>query len=205
MVRRIIQARLTARTPATDPRARTLADAAGPVSSELEALLRSGGCPSAVLVGLIERPGGLTVLLTQRAGHLTAHPGQVSFPGGRIEQDDGSPITAALREAHEEIGLKPEAVSIVGCLDRHMTVTGFLVTPVVGFVDPGFEATPDVTEVEAVFEVPLEYLLDDANLGFSLRQRNGTTFRIYEFHYDGRRIWGATAAILVGLKDILST
>jgi 8-oxo-dGTP pyrophosphatase MutT (NUDIX family) len=202
-VRQLIESRLSGISPSTDPRARTLADVDGQVSSTLEAALAGPGQPAAVLLGLVERPTGLTVLFTLRAPHLSAHPGQVSLPGGRVESSDAGPAAAALREASEEIGLKPALVSVAGSLDCFLTITGFMVTPVVGFVDPAFEAVPDHTEVDAVFEVPLAYLLDDANVAVSHRQRSGTRFRIYEFTYGGHRIWGATASILMNFKSII--
>jgi 8-oxo-dGTP pyrophosphatase MutT (NUDIX family) len=202
-MRRLIEARLAGFRAAEDPLVRTLADVEGDVPTAL--LERLAGCqPAAVLLGLIERDAGFNVLFTQRSAHLSAHAGQVSFPGGRLEPSDAGPIEAALREATEEIGLDPALVRVVGRLHSFQTVTGFLITPVVGFVDPGFEPRPDETEVDAVFEVPLSFLLDPSNVSVGYRERMGVRFRVYEFHYEGRHIWGATASILMNLKEIIT-
>lgn len=185
-----------------DPLKRTLAEVEGAASDAL--LERLQQCQaSAVLVGLVERDAGLSVLLTQRAAHLSAHAGQVSFPGGRLESEDAGPVAAALREASEEIGLEPALVEVVGQLDSFLTVTGFLVTPVVAFVDAAFEARPDDTEVEAVFEVPLSFLLDEGNVATVYHERMGARFRVYEFRYQSRYIWGATASILINFRDVI--
>jgi 8-oxo-dGTP pyrophosphatase MutT (NUDIX family) len=156
------------------------------------------------LLGLVERPEGLALLFTERADHLKDHPGQVSFPGGRIEEGDSGPVEAALREAGEEIGLDPQQVAVVGRLERLLTVTGFLVTPVVGFITPDFEAVPDHTEVAEVFEVPLGFLLEDGNVRRTYRERIGVRLLTYEIEYDGHRIWGATASMLVGFLSLIS-
>lgn len=175
---------------------RLLADARGPVSQELQDFLNDSPCAAAVLLGLVERSAGLHVILTERAAHLTDHPGQVSFPGGRIESSDDDPVAAALREADEEVGLPPELVSVAGCMPKMLTGTGFLITPVIGFVEPEFRATPDRAEVADVFEVPLAFLLEEGNLRSSTRERFGTTLRMVEFDYAGHYIWGATATML---------
>ena len=201
-MQQLIEARLAGFQAAEDPLVRTLADVEGAVPQAL--LERLAGCqPAAVLLGLIERDTGLNVLFTQRAAHVSAHAGQVSFPGGRLEASDAGPVEAALREATEEIGLQPAFVRVVGRLSSFQTVTGFLITPVVGFIDAGFEARPDATEVDAVFEVPLSFLLDPKNVSVGHRERMGVRFRIYEFHYEGHHIWGATASILMNFKDII--
>src|SRR5439155_23870855 len=119
--------------------------------------------PAAVLVPLVNRPLGLQVLLTQRSADLPDHPGQIRFPGGRVEPADASSAAAALREATEEIGLPPDRVSVLGHLSDYETVTGYRVTPVVGWVEPPFAITADPVEVADVFEVPLAFLLDPAN------------------------------------------
>ncbi|MDH3506631.1 MAG: CoA pyrophosphatase [Gammaproteobacteria bacterium] len=202
-MRTLIQSRLTQFRPAADPLARTLANVEGEAPVELRDRLR-GAAPAAVLLGLIERAHGLGVLLTQRGAHLSVHAGQISFPGGRLEKQDSGPIDAALREAEEEIGLTPSLVQVAGCLDDFLTPTGFLITPVVGFVDSGFEPKADANEVDDVFEVPLDFLLDEANVGISFRERMGATFRMYEYRYGNRHIWGATAAILMNFRDVIS-
>lgn len=155
--------------------------------------------PAAVLVPLVERPEGLTVLLTQRTVHLEHHAGQISFPGGRAEEHDRSPVETALREAEEEIGLHRRSVrEIAGFLDLYQTVTGFLVTPVVGFVEPPFDLTLDAFEVAEAFEVPLAFVLDPRHHEYRSMYYKGQQRRYYVIPYENRFIWGATAAMLVG-------
>jgi 8-oxo-dGTP pyrophosphatase MutT (NUDIX family) len=203
-LRDLIEKQLAAAAVPEDPLAGLLAQAKGPVSQELRDYLNDSPSSAAVLLGLIERPGGLHVILTKRAAHLTDHPGQVSFPGGRLEASDAGPEEAALREAHEEVGLAPELVSVAGRMCQFLTGTGYVITPIVGFVATEFQATPDRNEVADVFEVPLEFLLDDDNLRSNTRDRLGTTWEIYEFDYAGHYVWGATAAILRNFTQILS-
>jgi 8-oxo-dGTP pyrophosphatase MutT (NUDIX family) len=202
-LRQLIQTRLADFRASTDPLARTLAEVEGTATPDLLECLRH--CqPSAVLVGLVEREAELNVLLTQRSARLSAHAGQVSFPGGRLEPGDAGPAAAALREAHEEIGLPAQRVEVVGELDTFLTATGFQVTPVVGFIDAAFEPIPDVNEVDAVFEVPLSFLLDPHNVATVYRERMGARFKVYEIRYGGRYIWGATASILMNLREVIS-
>ena len=156
--------------------------------------------PAAVLVPIVERPDGHSVLLTRRADHLHDHPGQISFPGGRLGDADRGPIDAALREAAEEIGLERGYVRLAGLLDGYETVTGYLVTPVVGFIRPGFTLAPDPREVADVFEVPLAFLLDEESRRIGSHVRDGRRRRYYVFEYAGHRIWGATAGMLVNLQ-----
>lgn len=158
---------------------------------------------AAVLVPLIEHADGLRVLLTQRASHLKNHAGQISFPGGRIESGDAGPWEAALREAHEEIGLEPQYVSLAGYLRDHLVISGFRVTPVVGFVRPGFTLRLDTTEVDDVFEVPLEFVLDPGNRVPRDRHFAGFTLQTWDIPYQGRQIWGATASMLLSLTRLL--
>ncbi|MFL2547036.1 MAG: CoA pyrophosphatase [Candidatus Rariloculaceae bacterium] len=186
-----------------DPLAGLLAQARGPVSRELQAHLSSSPSEAAVLLGLVERPSGLQVLLTERAAHLSEHAGQVSFPGGRFEAADSGPEDTALREADEEVGLKPSLVSVAGSMRQFLTGTGYVITPIVGFVATEFEAQPDHNEVASVFEVPLEFLMIDGNLRSTRHERFGTPWEIYEFDYAGHRVWGATAAILRNLIKII--
>lgn len=159
--------------------------------------------PAAVLVPIVDRPTGMTVLLTQRSPHLADHAGQVSFPGGRIEECDVDATTCALREAQEEVGLPPANVEIVGRLDTYVIRTGYEVTPVVGVVDPPGELRPDPTEVAEVFEVPLRFILDPANVELRERVINGMTRQFYVWPYLGYYIWGATAGMLVNLSEAL--
>jgi 8-oxo-dGTP pyrophosphatase MutT (NUDIX family) len=156
---------------------------------------------ASVLVPLIERGTGLRLILTRRAALLKHHPGQVAFPGGKQDPDDASPLAAALREAHEEIGLAPGAVEVLGALDPHETVTGFTVAPFVGLVAPGFVPVIDPAEVAEVFEVPLDFALDPANFQVHARVWQGRERRYYVLPYGPHYIWGATARILRTMAD----
>ena len=159
---------------------------------------------AAVLVPLIDRAEGLTVLFTQRTAHLSAHAGQISFPGGRRETYDHSPEDTALRETEEEIGLPRDRIEVLGRLDTYLTRTGFRVTPVVGLVRPPFAIEPDPTEVDEVFEVPLTVILDPSNPQRHSREFMGQQRYFYAFPYEQRYIWGATAGMLVNLRDVLA-
>jgi 8-oxo-dGTP pyrophosphatase MutT (NUDIX family) len=160
--------------------------------------------PAAVLVPLIDRPEGMTVLLTQRTAHLSAHAGQISFPGGRIEAEDESPIVAALRETEEEVGLPRERVAVIGRLDTYVTGTGFEITPIVGLIEPPYPLTIDPFEVAEAFEVPLSYVLDPRNHNRTVRESAGRTRVFFVLPYEGRNIWGATAGMLVNLAEVLN-
>ena len=159
---------------------------------------------AAVLVPIVAHPAELTVLFTQRTSQLRSHSGQVSFPGGRAEPEDASPELTALREAEEEIGLPAECVEIVARLPDYLTRTGFRVTPVVGLLTPPLELAPDRREVEEVFEVPLAFLLDARNHLRETRELRGETVGYYVMQYGKRRIWGATAGMLVNLYRMLA-
>ena len=160
--------------------------------------------PAAVLVGLVERDAGVTVLLTRRSDNLRSHTGQVALPGGR--QDPGeAPWETALREAHEEIGLDPHYVSLAGLSTPYQTGTGFLVTPVVGFVSAGFTLSANPGEVADIFETPFGFLMDPANYQEHERELpTGERRRFYATTHDDRYIWGATAGILRALYERLS-
>jgi 8-oxo-dGTP pyrophosphatase MutT (NUDIX family) len=160
---------------------------------------------AAVLVPIVRRPGGLTVLLTQRTEHLTNHAGQVSFPGGRAEEDDSSPIETALRETEEEIGLTRRHVEIIGVLPDHVTASAYIVTPVVGLVMPPFDLTAESNEVADIFEVPLQFLMDGMNhqrMSFDLPDGGGRR-SFYAMPYERFFIWGATAGMLRNLFHLL--
>lgn len=159
--------------------------------------------PAAVLVPLVDRPDGLTVMLTQRTAHLNDHAGQISFPGGRVEPEDPSHRDAALREAQEEVGLPPENVDVIGRLDPYIVRSGYRVTPIVGFVNPPFDVRPDPFEVAEVFEVPLSFVLDSGNHETDSRTHEGIERTFYVLPYENRYIWGATAGMLVNLYDVL--
>ncbi|WP_298727117.1 CoA pyrophosphatase [uncultured Ferrovibrio sp.] len=159
--------------------------------------------PAAVLVPVVGYEGGERVILTKRTAHLSNHAGQISFPGGRIDPEDPDVIATALRETEEEIGLDRSHVSVLGALDPYMTGTGFVVVPVVGLVRPGFTLIPQQHEVEEVFEVPFEFLMDRRN-----HQRHKGVFNGVERHwwampYNDKYIWGATAGMLRNLHDLL--
>jgi 8-oxo-dGTP pyrophosphatase MutT (NUDIX family) len=160
--------------------------------------------PAAVLVPLVDHADNMTVLLTQRTAHLTAHAGQISFPGGRIEEDDADPTAAALRETEEEIGLSRAHVSIIGQLDTYVTGTGFEITPIVGIVAPPFELSIDPFEVAEAFEVPLSYILDRRNHQRVEREVSGRSRSFFVLPYEGRNLWGATAGIMVNLAEVLT-
>jgi 8-oxo-dGTP pyrophosphatase MutT (NUDIX family) len=158
---------------------------------------------AAVLVPIVDRPSGLTVLLTQRTAHLRDHAGQVSFPGGCCEPADMSPVATALRESHEEVGIAAEQVEILASLPDYFTSTGYRVTPVVGLVTPPLNLQLDDFEVADVFEPPLEFLLDPASYQQHALERDGTVHHYWAVAWQGRFIWGATAGMLVSLRQSL--
>jgi len=159
--------------------------------------------PAAVLVPLVNRPDGLTVLFTERSPDLPDHPGQISFPGGRIEPEDADAIAAALREAEEEIALPRDRVQPLGRLADYETVTGFRVTPIVAWIEPPIVLTPDPVEVAAVFEVPLAFILEPGNQQRHFRMQGAVRRDYHAIPYGERYIWGATAAMLLMLDRTL--
>ncbi len=160
--------------------------------------------PAAVLVPLVDRAGGMTVLLTRRTAHLSAHAGQISFPGGRIEADDADAIAAALRETEEEVGLQRDHITVISRLDTYVTGTGFEITPIVGIVRLPFRLAIDPFEVAEAFEVPLDFVLDPANHHRTERVVDGRRRVFFVLPYEGRNIWGATAGMLVNLAEVLA-
>lgn len=159
--------------------------------------------PAAVLVPVVERETGPTILLTRRTDHLSHHAGQVAFPGGRVDQTDSGPVDTALRETEEEIGLHRSHIDIIGALDTYETGTGFSITPIVGLVRPGFTLTLQAEEVALAFEVPLDFFLDPANHTRESREWRGVLRHYYVMPYQGHHIWGATAGMLVNLYEKL--
>ena len=160
--------------------------------------------PASVLVPVVERADGHTVLLTRRTDRLQDHAGQVSFPGGGREARDADPVETALRETEEEVGLARRYVDVIGFLPGYLTVSSYAVTPVVGIVAPGFRLSPDPIEVADIFEVPLEFLADPLNRQVKNREFAGHKVGYYQFDYQGHVIWGATAAMLAGFLDDLA-
>lgn len=158
---------------------------------------------AAVLVGLVPRATGTVVVLTRRTDSLRHHPGQVSFPGGRIEPSDRDAVAAAIRETGEELGITPFQITPLGFLDPLSTITGFRVLPLVATIDPLYVARPDPNEVADVFEVPLAFLLDPANLATHVLDYRGRPREVFEFRYPAQRIWGATASMLLNLRERL--
>lgn len=159
--------------------------------------------PAAVLVPLVARDAGLSLLLTQRTDHLSRHAGQVAFPGGRIDEADEGPVMAALRETEEETGIERRFVEPVGFLDTYLTGTSYRVVPVVGLLRPGFTVTPHAGEVADVFEVPLSFLMNPAHHERHSREFMGKERHYYAMPYQGRYIWGATAGMIRNLYMLM--
>jgi len=159
---------------------------------------------AAVLVPLVHRPEGVTVLLTQRTDDMPSHAGQIAFPGGRCQAEDRDAADTALREAEEEVGLERRFVDVLGPVDRYRTGTGFEITPIVGLVTPGFATRADPREVADVFEVPLGHFLDERNHRIDSRVWQGRERRYYAMPFGDRYIWGATAGMLKNLHFALT-
>jgi 8-oxo-dGTP pyrophosphatase MutT (NUDIX family) len=158
---------------------------------------------AAVLVALIARAEGITILLTKRTAHLPTHAGQISLPGGKVEESDEDIVFTALREAEEEVGLDKSFVNVLGVLEQYKTGTGFDISPVIGMVGEGFEITIDQAEVADVFEIPLSFVLNKQNHILKTMYYKGADRHFYAMEYEGHNIWGATAAILVNFYHVL--
>ena len=177
-----------------------------PTPEDLHAITLAPGSritEAAVLVPLVRRPEGMQVLLTQRTAHLSDHAGQISFPGGRVEPDDASREHTALRETEEEIGLSRTHVHVLGRLPLYDIPSGFRITPVVGWIEPPFELVLDAFEVESVFEAPLAHFLDPAGYQRRDYQFRGRHRHYMAIPYEGRYVWGATAAMLYNFARVL--
>ncbi|CUA84355.1 8-oxo-dGTP pyrophosphatase MutT and related house-cleaning NTP pyrophosphohydrolases, NUDIX family [Chelatococcus sambhunathii] len=159
--------------------------------------------PAAVLVPIVTRSTGVNLLLTQRAAHLRQHSAQIAFPGGKMDPEDATPLTTALREAQEEIGLDRDHVRPLGYLDEYLSATGYRIVPVVGHVTPGFTLTVNREEVDEAFEVPLDFLMDAANHQRHSREWRGTLRHYYAMPFGERYIWGVTAGIIRNLYERL--
>ena len=166
-------------------------------------VVADGQAQAAVLIGLIDRDDELTVLLTRRSDHLSRHAGQISFPGGRIESSDSGPTAAAIRETHEEVGIESRWIEPMGFLDPLETITQFRIVPLVARLHTGFSIQPDHNEVSDVFEAPLSIFLDKSRARITEVEFRGRLRTIHEFDVAGRRVWGATAAILINLRSRL--
>ena len=198
---RRIAERLRGSTPRHDRGDWVLPGLTAQASQAFERFIPTTLVPAAVLMPIVLREPSATVLFTQRATALKHHAGQISFPGGRLENSDASPIAAALREAQEEVGLDPTFVTVIGFLPDHIIGTGFRVTPVVAFVRPGFTLAPDAREVQETFEVPLDFLFDPANFRPRMRQYvpDLPAVQLHDIPVGERNIWGATAGMLMSL------
>lgn len=160
--------------------------------------------PAAVLIPVVNRADEMTVMFTRRTAHLAKHAGQISFPGGHIEDSDKEPTDAALRETEEEVGLPRHHIDVIGQLENYISRTGFRITPIVGVIEPPFPMEPDPGEVDEVFEVPLSFLLNPENHHRHTRTVEGEDREFYAMPYGDYYIWGVTAGILVNLYEYLS-
>lgn len=203
VLRRLIEERLRDSRPPIDGVDALPAGVTGEIDPVLRMHFPRSPAASAVLVPIVDRPTGLTVLMTQRSSQLRTHAGQISFPGGRVEPVDSGPLDTALRETEEEIGLMREHVTFAGYLKPHLVLTGFWITPVVGFVQPGFELKLDAREVESTFEIPLNHILDLTNHRSRERVIGTTAVQVYDIPFEAHNIWGASAGILMELYRLV--
>lgn len=208
-LRRLIEVRLRdRRTPIDRPGNRPFGIVPSETTCAVEAQvlkqLSTSPVAAAVLVPIVDHAHGLTVLFTHRAAQLRTHAGQISFPGGRVERSDASPLQAALRETEEEIGLAREQVTFAGYLEPQLVRSGFWITPVVGFVQPDFSLKLQASEVSGTFEVPLHHILDCTHHRSHPRLIGETTVLVYDIPYGEHNIWGATAGILMALYRLLA-
>jgi 8-oxo-dGTP pyrophosphatase MutT (NUDIX family) len=199
-MRQVIAARLAHSTEPADPVGSVVRELGDEL---LHTWFRQPLRPAAVLIPLVDRVDGLTVLFTVRRHDMADHPGQIAFPGGRPDASDRDLRATAIREAHEEIALKPDLVEIVGNLAPQGVISGFAVVPFVGFVPADFEPVPEPAEVADVFEVPLDFLLDDRNARRVDRTRGGVGLPTWEYQWRDYLIWGATAQILRNFNNII--
>ncbi|EPG0609973.1 CoA pyrophosphatase [Vibrio fluvialis] len=160
---------------------------------------------ASVLIGFVERPAGLNVVLTKRAAHLKHHPGQISFPGGKYEESDGTLYQTAMRETREEIGIQEDQIEILGQLPELVTVSKFAVTPVLAFISPDYKTLIDANEVEEVFEVPADFLLDRRQLFSNTFQIKNSLHRVFAIPYKHHFIWGMTAQIIQSLQKHINS
>lgn len=174
---------------------------------EIETILQQQGVmprAASVLIGLVPRNGALQVILTKRAKHLKHHPGQVSFPGGKAEATDRSPIVTAIRETAEEVGILSKDITVIGTLPPVVTLSGFTVTPVIAFVSPSYQAKLDRNEVEHLFEVPLAFLADSKHMTRYTLTRKNHAIPVYAIPFKQHFIWGVTAQIIDQLQGYLT-
>jgi 8-oxo-dGTP pyrophosphatase MutT (NUDIX family) len=191
----------SASAPGEDPG--WITNATPEIVAQLRARMPERRVPAAVLVPLVERATGWTVLLTERSAALRAHAGQISFPGGRIDAEDADAWAAALREAEEEIGLSADKIEFAGFLPDHLVASGFRITPVVGFVNPEHDLRLAAAEVHDAFEVPLAFVFDAANHRSRLRRLGGLDVETTDIPFGERTIWGATAGMLMSFRRLV--
>ena len=161
--------------------------------------------PAAVLIALIRRPEGHTVLYTERSPDLRSHSGQVAFPGGKVDAEDSNVAAAALREAFEEVGMAPDDATVIGFMPTYYTGTNYLITPVVATVEPSGPFVPNPGEVHSVFEVPLQRIMLPESYGEFRIKRDGREHRSWQIDHDGHRIWGITANLTRRFRDLVAS